>query len=244
MKYFIDLHTHTIASGHAYSTLMENAREAYKNGIKILGVSDHGPKMPGGPHIFYFGNIKAIPREIEGVKILRGCEANILNIQGELDIPHDIQGNLDYIIASLHDVCFCPANIDENTKTLLNVMENSKVDILGHIGNPAFPIHVEDVVKKAKDRNVIIEINNSSLSGTRIGSEINCEKIAKACKDYGVRVILGSDSHIAYNVGKFSKAEAMLKAIDIPEELVINTSHNEIINYLKNKGKLLDFKLD
>jgi len=61
MRNFIDVHTHTIASGHAYTTLLENAREAANKGMRVLGVSDHGPKMPGGPHIFYFSNLRVIP---------------------------------------------------------------------------------------------------------------------------------------------------------------------------------------
>ena len=57
MKALIDLHTHTIVSGHAYSTVKENIEDAIKNGIKYLGLSEHAPAMPGGPHPFYFCNI-------------------------------------------------------------------------------------------------------------------------------------------------------------------------------------------
>ena len=49
MKYLSDLHTHTIVSGHAYTTLLENIDYCSKNGIKILGTSEHGPAMPGAP---------------------------------------------------------------------------------------------------------------------------------------------------------------------------------------------------
>lgn len=41
MNYLSDLHTHTIVSGHAYTTLMENINFCSKKGIKILGTSDH-----------------------------------------------------------------------------------------------------------------------------------------------------------------------------------------------------------
>ena len=40
MKPIIDLHCHTIASGHAYSTLKENIDEAKEKGLKYLGVSE------------------------------------------------------------------------------------------------------------------------------------------------------------------------------------------------------------
>ena len=124
MKYNLDLHTHTIASGHAYTTLLENIKEASEIGLKVLGTSDHGPSMPGGPHLFYFANMRVLPRELYGVTLLHGCEVNIVDYDGKLDIPEKTLKNLDFVIASLHDVCIKPGTRDENTNCLLKVMEN------------------------------------------------------------------------------------------------------------------------
>lgn len=243
MKYVVDTHTHSIVSGHAYTTLMENIKEASKNGIKVLGATEHGPNMPGGPHLFYFGNISAIPRKIYDVIILRGCEANIIDYNGELDIPIYIQENLDLIIASFHEVTIKPGNIDQNTKSLLNVMENSNVDIIGHSGNPAFPIWKEDVVKAAKKYDKIIEVNNSS-SKTRMGSEENCIEIVKLCNKHNVKVVIGSDAHFCFDIGKFDKANKIIENANIQEELIMNTDETKIIKYLQNKNKIKDLILD
>ncbi|MFI3209762.1 MAG: PHP domain-containing protein, partial [Peptostreptococcaceae bacterium] len=40
MKILIDLHTHTIVSGHAYSTVEENIKSAKEKGLKYLGMSE------------------------------------------------------------------------------------------------------------------------------------------------------------------------------------------------------------
>ena len=244
MKFIADLHTHTLVSGHAYSTLMENIKEASKKGIEILGVTDHGPAMPGGPHIFYFGNIKVVPRKIDDVMILRGCEANIIDYDGNIDIPERIQEQLDIIIASLHDVCIKPGTIEENTRAYLKAMDNPNVHIIGHPGNPAFPIDKEAIVKKAKEKDILIEINNSSFVSSRKGSEANCLTIAKLCKKYGVKVIAGSDAHTCFHVGEFGEVIKLLNKVEMPEELIISKNKNEIIEYLKNKGKLKDVTLD
>ena len=45
MNDFIDLHMHTIASGHAYNTLYEMVAAAVKNGVRLVGISDHGPAV-------------------------------------------------------------------------------------------------------------------------------------------------------------------------------------------------------
>lgn len=243
MKYVLDAHTHTVASGHAYTTWLENVKEASNNGIKILATTDHGPKMPGGPHIFHFNNLKVLPRELFGVIILRGCEANILDFKGNLDIPEKTQKRLDIIIASLHDVCIKPGNKDENTQTLLNVMNNENVHIIGHPGNPAFPIWEEEVIKKAKDKEILIEINNGSFNSRR-GSEENCLRIAELCKKHNANIILGSDAHTCFQIGKFPKAEQVLKRAGVTEDLIMNVDEAKFIKYLKKKGKLQDINLD
>jgi putative hydrolase len=79
-----DLHTHTVASGHAYSTVDEMARGAFNKGIKLIGITDHGPKLPGGPNVYHFGNFSIVPDELYGVRIVKGVEANILK-NGKLD---------------------------------------------------------------------------------------------------------------------------------------------------------------
>ncbi len=240
MKYVLDVHTHTIVSGHAYSTLLENAKYASEIGLQLLGSTEHGPSMPGAPHKWYFENLKILPRELFGVTMLYGCEANVIDYEGNLDLSADIQEKLDILIASIHEpIMEANNNPDLNTSTLLKVMDNPNVHILGHLGNPKFPIHAEEVVKKAKEKNILIEINNSSFVSSRKGSEKNCTKIASLCKENGVKIILNSDSHFAYRIGDFDAAVKMLKQIDMPEDLIINKSKEDLVNFLKSKGKYL-----
>ncbi|QGU96213.1 phosphatase [Clostridium bovifaecis] len=244
MKYVLDVHTHTVASGHAYSTLLENAKYASEIGLKLLGTTEHGPQMPNAPHIWYFHNFRVLPRKIYGVTMLHGCEANIMDYDGNLDLNDKDAANLDIIIASLHDPCIKPGTIEENTQAILKAMDNPYVDIIGHSGNPQFPIYEEEIVKKAKEKNVLIEINNSSFKTSRKGSEPICAKIAELCKVSGTKVILGTDSHICFTIGEFDKVGELMERIGMPEELIMNTDHRKLISYLKSKGKLKDISLD
>lgn len=243
-KFVVDTHTHTIVSGHAYSTLMENIKEASRKGLRVLGATDHGPQMSGAPKASYFSNMRLVPRIVEGVTILKGCEANIVDHNGNLDLPQWALERMDLIIASFHESCIKPGTRDENTNTLIKVMENPYVDIIGHPGNPAFPINEELFVKQAKENNVLIELNNSSLGVSREGSAPNCIKIALLCKIYGVKIVCGTDSHICCTIGEFDKVRPILEAIDMPEELIINTDECKIIKYLKEKKKLKDVTID
>ncbi len=100
MQPLFDLHTHTLASGHAYSTLMENIEAASERGLAAMGFSEHAPTMSGAPDPMYFMNFKIIPDTIMGVRIYRGIEANILDFNGAVDVDASLASRLDYVIAS------------------------------------------------------------------------------------------------------------------------------------------------
>jgi len=243
MKYALDVHTHTIASGHAYSTLMENAKAASEKGIKVLGTTEHGITMPHSPHIWYFHNYKVLPREMYGVTMLYGTEANIIDYNGNLDMDDITLELMDIVIGSIHDVAYKIGSIQENTKAFINVIENGKVNIIGHLGNPEVPVDYEKIVKCAKENDVLIEINNSSFTTSRVGSYGNCTEIALLCKKYNAKLIINSDAHFCTLIVEFTESICMLESIDFPEELIINKDPNEFLLRLKKKGKLKDLNI-
>lgn len=234
MKPIIDLHTHTIVSGHAYSTLMENIEEAKNKGLKIYGLSEHAVSMPGTAHEFYFHNLKVIKDEINGIKVLKGIEANIIDFMGNTDVSKEVENVVDYMIASLHGPCIKSGNEKQNTDALVNVMKNKKVIIIGHPDDLRFPLDYERLVLEAKEHNVLLEVNNSSLSplSFRMGAKENYITMLNLCKKHNVKIIFGSDAHICYDVGEFSNCINLIEEISFPKELVINYSF-DILEYIK-----------
>ncbi len=231
-----DLHIHTIASGHGYSTVMEIVHSAAEKGLKAIAITDHGPAMPGGPHRYYFGNLNALPEKEENVEILRGVEANIMDKDGELDLPGEYLQELDIVWAGLHTPCLIPGSRSANTEALLNALENPYVDGVVHPGNPDFPIEEEIVVKKAMEKRKLLEINNSSFV-VRRGSKTRCLEIAKLIHRYEGFVALNSDAHISFDVGKEETAiQVALEAGIFPEQIV-NTDVALIKSFLKKRGK-------
>ena len=236
MKYLVDTHTHTVASTHAYSTLQEYIAMAKQKGVKLFATTDHGPDMADAPHFWHFVNLRVIPRVVDGVGILRGIEANIKNEQGEIDFFGDYLAELDIVLAGFHEPVFAPTNEATHTKALINCIKSGNVDIITHPGNPSYPIDIEAVAKAAAEYNVALEINNSSFLTSRKGSEHNCLAIAKAVKNAGGLLVMGSDSHIAYNLGDFEQAITIVEQAEFPRERLLNRSPEALLAFLSGRG--------
>lgn len=241
MKFVLDTHLHTLSSGHAYSTLAEYVQAAKQLGLELIAQTDHGPAMPGGPHAFHIGNQRVLPDYMDGVRVLKGVEANIVDLDGRLDLEERYLRPLEIVIASLHDVVIHPGTRSENTQAILNAMKNPYVDVIAHPGNPAFPIDIDAFVQAACEYDVLVEINNSSFGGSRRGSRGNCVQIAQKAMEYGAKVIVGSDAHICYDLGRFDDVEEVFEELDMPAHLVMNASAEGLVDHLRRRGKKVSY---
>lgn len=233
MKLVVDTHTHTISSGHAYCTIMENAKAASENGLKFFCTTDHAPTMPGSSHYWHFGNQDVIPRFLYGVGVFRGIEVNTLNDNGDIDLPEHVDGVLDWMIASFHEPVFAPQDREVHTRALLNVIESGRVDALGHLGNPNFDFDFDKVMRAAAVNHVAIELNNSSLNGrSRKGSIERCLEIAKCAVKHQTFITTGTDAHFCTAIGIFDDVRKTLEQAHVPEELVITHSKAQFLEFL------------
>lgn len=234
--YPVDLHMHTVASTHAYSTLHDYIAEAKRKGIKLFAITDHGPDMADAPHYWHFVNMRIWPRLVDGVGILRGIESNIKNIEGEIDCSGPMLTSLDLIIAGFHEPVFPPQDRDTHTQAMIAAMASGKVHMISHPGNPKFPVDIPAIARNGGSLPVALEINNSSFVSSRVGSEDNCRAIAAAVRDAGGWVALGSDSHTAFTLGEFTECRKILDAVDFPEERILNVSPCRLLNFLESRG--------
>ncbi|MDO4270013.1 MAG: phosphatase [Eubacteriales bacterium] len=235
MQIVADLHTHTIASTHAYSTVHEMARGAKERGLLAIGITDHGPDMADGPHEWHFSNLNIIPRVIEGVTVIRGIEFNI-RPGGALDrMSAKSLEPVEFSLASFHECCFAPSTRAAHTEALEAVLHDPRVNALGHPGNPKFDFDQEHIISQCGKYGKLVEINSNSFA-IRKGSKENCTAIARLCKKYGVQIVVDSDSHIEYTVGCADNALAMLDEIGFPEELVVNSSRERLDAYFRGRG--------
>lgn len=251
-----DIHTHTIFSRHAYSTVRENVLAARDAGIELLGIADHFSDMlfPNTDLTHadlrdyqHFLNTAGWPRVWEGVRLLRGAEADIRSLDGRLFgqdvvLTRDIIGapmpapttlydrvalGCDYVIASVHYQGFAAeATVAQATEMYLGALAQPKVLVLGHSGRPGIPFDVPEVVGEAARQHKLIEINAHSLEARRHEGRTwkSCRKIAEVCAELGCQIVISSDAHICAGVGAVEPSLEMLDEIHFPQELVATRS--------------------
>lgn len=235
MNIELDMHTHTLASGHAFSTLQEMAQAASGKGLKLLGITEHTPGIPGTCDLIYFRNLHVVPRQMYGIELMLGAEINILDKDGNIDADETLMKLLDLRIAGIHSLCYEPGTREENTQGMIRVIRHPYIQIISHPGDGTAQLDFEPIVLASKESGTLLEINNSSLKPTRnkVDARDNNLEILRLCKQYEVPVILGSDAHISFDIANYGYLYPLLQETEFPEALIVNRSVEVFRNHLK-----------
>ena len=234
MKPFLaDMHMHTIMSGHGFGTLRELAAVAAERGLKVIGVTEHAPGIPGTCNPIYFRNLCDAPRLLSGVEIMHGSEVNLLE-GGELSLDRLHLDCLDYAVVGIHGLCYENAGIVKNTDWLLKAMEDPKVRFVSHPDDGKFPLDYPTLVAGAKALNVALELNNSSLRKPTLRPNCveNYQIMIPLCMEAGVHIVVNTDSHDPSAVGDFTLARQLLGTMDINEELILSNDVEKLKAFL------------
>ena len=236
-NYLMDLHTHSVLSKHAFSSLTENIEYAQSIGLKYLGVSEHQYDSVGiGSNPLVYNVLqRVIPNEYKGMRVLKGMELNICDRHFEVEKYGDMS-NCDYTIASMHGYAYSFEHSEkENTDNYIMACNTPYVTILGHMDARRYMADFDAVVKEAAKNNKLIELNESSIypKTTRKGARELDYQILKACVKYSCPIILDSDAHIKYDIGQLDSGFELLTEINFPEELVVNLNPELLKKYIK-----------
>jgi putative hydrolase len=228
-----DMHMHTLVSGHAYGTIREMAAGAAEQNLQMIGITEHGPGVPGTCDPIYYLNLKAAPRYLYGVEVLYGCEVNICT-GGTLSMGRRYLDALDYAIAGIHGFCYENEGIVKNTDSIIKCMADPKVRFISHPDDSRYPVDYSALVQGAKEYGVALEVNNSSLCPTsfRPGCLENYRCMLPLCMEYGVPVIVDSDAHDPDAVGDFSLAINVLEEVGFDQNLILNTDVQKVKQFL------------
>ena len=233
----VDLHTHTIASGHGFHTLDEMTKEAKKRGIEVLGITEHGPAMPDGASLNYFWTSKRLPKVINSVRVLFGVEANITNKDGNLDLPEERIEKLDIVMAGLHKKCgYEDLGKEENTEAIINAIKNPLVHMISHPYNVGFETDIEKVTEAACRHDKLLEINASYFFTKKAGFEKTHDKIKRMVeilKKKNKKIIINSDAHNMYEIGRDEEVREKFDYLGLNDEDILNNDIEALQKYFK-----------
>lgn len=235
MKIFADYHTHTIYSD-GKTTIKENVEQAIKQGLEIIGISDHGYKHMGfgvkyEKYPYIREEIDKLQEQYKDIKILMGIECNILDDKGSIDIDERILSFVDYVMAGYH-FGSTPKNIrglknhafnyikplknkeiDYNTKALINAMKQNDLFILTHPGDKGY-VNIEEIAKVAVQTNTVLEINERHHN-------LTYDQLIRI-KDYDLKYVISSDAHKKEHIGVVDNAISRAIKANVPKERIIN----------------------
>lgn len=228
----VDTHTHTLLSGHAFSTLNENIMWARKVGLAGICLTEHGPKIPGGVAEFVPTTQSLLPNIVDDICLYFGVEADIVDYEGNLDFSSKNLCELDFVIASFHSLVITPTEVKKNTVACIRALDNPYVDVIGHPCSPNIPIDTKVLAKAASQKGKALELNNNSI---RLGMGEACKDMLLHCMKYNTPIVIASDAHYCRDVGNISFALEIVNAIDFPEELIMNRDQQTFETFIHYK---------
>lgn len=228
-----DLHMHTLVSGHAFGTIREMAAAAAEKHLQLIGITEHGPGIPGTCDPIYFLNFSDAPRTLYGVELLYGCEVNVLS-GGQLSLGQRYLDKLDYAVVGVHGLCYENEGIVKNTEYLIRCMEHPKIRFVSHPDDGRYPLDYPALVQAAKAFGVALEVNNSSLRtpSFRTNCLENYRRMLPLCAEHGVPIIVDSDAHDPLAVGNFTLACDLLDHIGFDDALILNNNFEKVKRFL------------
>lgn len=236
MKLIADLHTHTLVSHHAYSTVQEMCDYASKAGFQAIAITDHAPGMPDAANSWHFTGMWIMPRQIDGLTVLRGTELNVQNYDGTVDLDDNTLKLLDIVIASLHTYSIKPATAREHTRAYELLCQNPLIDIIGHPTDPAFDFDYSALAKAAASTGTALELNSHALK-KHPDAESNYRRLIEACLREGTPMSVASDAHISYEIGDFGPIPRLLDEMGVEEKQVINSGADALNAFLKQRNR-------
>lgn len=236
----VDLHTHTIVSGHATNTIFEMIQIAHEKGLELLGLTEHGPKVEGGPIASYFHHSVKLPRRLFGLDFMMGCEADIMDVNGQLDLNDRHLRLQDIVLAGIHrEAGWAITSPEENSKSIIEVMKNPLVHFISHPCDSAVRIDVEKVVKASYEYQIPLEVNCLHL-GYYVSRGVDVEDIRcmiRLVRDYKWKLIVSSDAHVATMIGDDSIIDRLKLRELLSEDIILNTSPTDVRSFLEEKRR-------
>jgi putative hydrolase len=231
-----DYHVHSTFSDDAHSTIAENLAAATEAGLSQIRLVDHVRQSTTWVPEFV-ATIRSA-HSYGDLAIYTGVEAKILNARGELDIPSDLivgPGGVDAILIADHqfpglDGAWSPDETRAQLAAGLSVsdaldlligatvaaMESVEWGQLAHCFSilPKIGLAESDLT----DEHLAAWSTAAARTGTlvEVNEKWGCPgpRALRAALVAGVQLVASTDSHVATDVGRYSRVAALLGELE------------------------------
>ena len=250
-----DYHTHTYYS-HGRGSIECNVRQAIAGGLRRIALTDHGFSQPlmgmTGEKLMQMRRIiNGLNRKYQGqIEILLGVEANVVSMDGRIDVPNRLLPQVDILLVGLHRAVLTMSQgyywrikwalnastvlkgmktrlARSCTEALTAAMQRYPVDIVTHPGYH-YPVNIEPLAAAAQATGTAIEINSAH--------GVPCAEAIRMAMNRGVCFSIGSDAHRPENVGRFDAALTLAREAGVPPQRIINSSEYNYIPKSRRAG--------
>ncbi len=235
---YANYHTHTYLCNHARGEMEDYVLEAIKNGLKILGFSDHSPlpfsngfdgsyhrMKPEETQIYVEKLLEMKEKYKEQIEILIGYEAEYYPDEFENLINHIEKYHYDYLILGQHftnneyDGVYCAAPCDEEQflKYVNQVIEGIGTKKFLYIAHPDVVCYNDDIELYKSEMLKLCQAAKEAdmplefnLLGLVDGRHYPQKEFWEIAAEAGNKVIMGCDAHEARYVGNSEVEEKAL----------------------------------
>ena len=241
MEFFADWHTHSTYSD-GRGTIEQNVAAAVARGLDELAITDHGPRniIAGVKSPQTYLKINSVIDNMNGkypeITVKCGAEADIIALDGTIDIPRQIIDRLDILSVGIHPWIW-PESLEgawsvvgvnqlahfsrgfrdkarvNNTKALKEAVSKFEIDFISH-PDLGLPVDVAELASACASCDTSLEINT--------GHHYDKEDLVKAALKQGGNFVVNSDAHFPETVGDLASGGALLEKFKVPWERVLN----------------------
>ena len=230
----VDLHCHSHFSLCGIHSMLELLTQAKSLGMAGLAITDHGPAAGGRLNSSFFERLDA---PVPGIRLLKGCESNILDEAGTIDFPSSFLKWTDILLAGFHQQIEPRLQKSHYTDIYSRMLAlNPAVDIISHPTDPDFLPDFIELSRLARQAGVALEVNNSKLMYSR-GNPTSMEDLIRACRDEGCRIAVNSDTHAIGELGRNDLVLPLLAKHGFPPELVVNGTAGRAFAFIEERRK-------
>ena len=218
------LHCHTKYSDGT-NTIEELATACREAGYSYVGITDHSAAAAyaGGLSADALerqaDEIDAVNERMEGVRVLKGIEADILQ-DGRVDYDERVLAGLDFVIGSVHSRF--GMGRAAMTARILAAMDNPFLTILGHptgrllLSRDPYDVDIDAIIEKAAATGVALEIN---ADPHRLDLDW---RVAARAHAAGATTSIGADAHSLAGIGNMEYGVAMARKAGIGPDMMLN----------------------